>query len=736
MQHAAGTDRCRAARARRAVVRVLLAVLGAAPLAVHVGAQERAQEGVLIGRATSSVDGRPLPGVELQIEGRAARQLRADARGEWRATALPSGDYTLRARLMGYVAQTRGMALSSGDTLHVDIALAPAALALDQVVVSAARREQRLGDAVTTVEVVSRTDLERTGAADLSAVLTEHTGIELQGGHPAGAGVMLQGIGSERVLILLDGQPLAGRLSGSFDISRIPVAMVERVEVVKGAQSTLYGSEAMGGVINIISRRPETNRGVLGGTLAATAGQQGRRDMSGRLVASRGAWSAASDLARRYVETAPGLGQDDGALANRFDGALKLRWTPDSARSAEVSLLALDERQRWRTGSLFGFSDNVQLNGRVGGSWKFGKHRIAPGISLSNWEHLARSSAFSLPIEGDTGQRQMQRIVMGELLYSGAYSPRVALDAGVQVRVDEIETERVPGGLRSHTSFEPFAQFELAPTARLSISPGVRMSQSNIWGTQFTPRLAARATVTDRLTLRASVGDGFRAPDFKELFMFFQNTNAGYAVQGNTDLRPENSRSAMFGAEWATPGGYVRSQVFQNEFRNFIETQIVSGPNEAPIYEYANRDNGYTRGLELEAGSNLVASGRIRGELGWSYLETLDRTTQRELLGRPAQSARAALQLSLPFLTRASLSAVHTGRTPMRRDADAGTISAYRDAFTRLDVRIARPLPSLGLELVLGADNLFDQRPAEWAGFTGRHVYTTLSYSFNQSPVR
>lgn len=83
-----------------------------------------------------------------------------------------------------------------------------------------------------------------------------------------------------------------------------------------------------------------------------------------------------------------------------------------------------------------------------------------------------------------------------------------------------------------------------------------------------------------------------------------------------------------------------------------------------------------------------------------------------------------------------SVAAIHTGRTPMQRDTDTGDISEYRDAFTRVDLRVARALPVLGLEFVLGADNVFDQRPAEWAGFTGRHVYTSLSYSFNQPVVR
>jgi hypothetical protein len=103
---------------------------------------------------------------------------------------------------------------------------------------------------------VGREEIERTTASDLASVLVEQTGIALQGGHPAGAGVMLQGLGSERLLILLDGQSLVGRISGVFDVSRIPTSAIDRIEVVKGPQSTLYSSEAMGGVINIITRTP------------------------------------------------------------------------------------------------------------------------------------------------------------------------------------------------------------------------------------------------------------------------------------------------------------------------------------------------------------------------------------------------------------------------------------------------------------------------------------------------
>ncbi len=677
------------------------------------------------GRVTSRADGRAIVGAEVLLIGDDTVRVRSDANGTWRAPHVARGWRAMRVRAMGFVAVDRRV----NDAGELDVALVPAALALDQMVVSAARREQKLADAVATVEVVNRRDIERTGAADLAAVLTEQLGIELQGGHPAGSGAMLQGIGSERVLILLDGQPLAGRLSGNFDLARIPVGMVERVEVVKGAQSTLYGSEAMGGVINIITRRPSDDGRRLGGSLSGTMGAQGRMDGAGRVQLAMGDFATAFDIARRSQESAPGVAQDAGALAARLDAAATLRWRPDSAKQMELAVLALDERQRWRTGTFYGISDNVQLNARVGGSWARGAHRISPKLAVSDWDHTAYTSAFTAPVAGDPGDRQRQQILLGELLYNGAFRRGIAIDAGVQWRTDAIQTERVPGGRRTHTSLEPFAQLEFSPVRQLALLPGVRVTHSDVWGTHVTPRVAARARLAPRLTLRASYGDGFRAPDFKELFLFFQNTNAGYAVRGNPALQPEHSRNAMLGLEWATAGGYVRAQVFQNSFTDFIETEIVSAPTEAPVYEYKNRDRGWTRGVELETAANLVASGRLRAELGLSLLATRDERSGLELLGRPASSGRAGLQAVLPFELRSSITLVHTGRTPMQREDSTGAVNSHRDAFTRVDLRLARALPLSGLEFSIGADNLFDRRPREWAGFTGRHVYTTLTYT-------
>ena len=115
----------------------------------------------------------------------------------------------------------------------MNVALTPRALPLDALVVTAGRRLQALKDVPVPTEVVSAEEIRRSGASDVAAVLVERTGIQPQGGHPSGSGLMLQGLGSERVLVLIDGQPFIGRLSGSIDCPPA-VAAVERIEVVKG----------------------------------------------------------------------------------------------------------------------------------------------------------------------------------------------------------------------------------------------------------------------------------------------------------------------------------------------------------------------------------------------------------------------------------------------------------------------------------------------------------------------
>lgn len=716
-------------RAAAPLRRLLPSLLGAALAVAVIPAGVAAQAGTgLSGRVIETGGAGPVAGAEIELAERRLTTV-TDSAGRWRFPALPPGSYTLRARRIGFAPRVLAVSVPeaaavSGDDGVVTIALQPTALALDQIVVTGSRREQRLADVTVPTEVVSREAIEATGAADLASVLTEQTGIQFEGGHPSGAGIMLQGLSSERVLVLLDGQPMVGRIAGNFDLARIPSHIVERIEVVKGPQSALYGSEAMGGVVNVITRRPEAAR--LGGSARFTAGSEGRVDAGVSGNAGVGDVAALVDIGRRRVGSTPGRVAANGALSERLDVSARAGWTPAGQWELDAALLVLDERQRWPSGGAMNdFADNVVVDGSLGATWTAGAHRLRPALHFSSFDHLARRSGEAQPIAG-SGDRQTQRLLEAELLYSGPLAGAV-VDGGVEVKQERITSTdgRIEGGTRTMASAEPFVQMDWS-SERTSVVPGARLSWNERWGTTLTPRLAMRYRLRDDLSLRAAAGSGFRAPDFKELYLQFQNDAAStpYAVYGNPDLRPERSTNLTAGLEWTGVLLYARAQGFWNDLRDFIETRPIDGGGSIAQFRYGNVTHARTWGAEAETGLVLAP---LRLEAGYAYLGTEDRDTGEPLLGRPVHSARLSVGFSPTRRFRTSVTGVYTGTTPMERD-ETGSITSQREAYGRIDARLAHELLA-GLEAVLGADNIFDARPDEWADAVGRRWYAGLRWN-------
>ena len=682
-----------------------------------------AQEHVLLrGRVVEAGAGTAIAGAEVRASGYGASVV-TGADGTWQMR-VPVDVREITVEHLAFAVQTTGIDASSAELLTVR--LTPRPVALGELVVTASRRVQELKDVPVTTEVIGREEIERSGAADLSAVLVERTGVGAEGGHPVGSGVMLQGLGAERVLVLIDGQPFIGRMSGSLDLSRIATSMIERVEVVKGPQSTLYGSDAMGGVVNVITRSPAGGR--RDATLSLTGGSYGRLDAAANARGSLGDLAYSLDAGRRSVELVPGHAGSAGTFATRWDGNARVEWEASPALTFHAGALLLDESQRWKSGVLYNFVDNVQWGGRAGTAFNAGVHRLSSVLYATEFRHLPRRSTLPEPVAGGSEETEVQRLLEAEVLYSRA-GDRMTLDAGIEARRESIHSARVTGRDRMLHAIEPFMQATLTGD-NWSVVPGARVSWSEQWGAHVTPRLATMFRPAERLALRASLGRGFRAPSFKELYMEFLNTGAGsgYRVRGNPDLRPETSTNVSGSAEWSGERLYSRVQLFYNRFDDFIETRELPDNGDVTLFGYGNIDDGATYGAELELGATWRG---LRMEAGYGWLEALDRATERPLLGRARHSARGSLIQALPFGMRASVSAVHTGATPVAFADDAAIVE--RAAFTRIDLRASQSLP-YGFDLGAGIDNVLDATPAGYPGFLGRQFHIGLTWSGSGRP--
>jgi hypothetical protein len=513
--------------------------------------------------------------------------------------------------------------------------------------------------------------------------------------------------------------------------------MIQRIEIVKGPQSTLYGSDALGGVVNIITRDLATR--AWGGSLGVQGGTQGRRDLTGSLLGAAGPVHFSADLGRRDVNLTPGRDDQIGTEAGRWDGALKARWRPDSSLALEASTLLLDEGQRFRIGTNWFFADRQQATARLAGTWTRGRTRIAPTLHYTHFDHLYRRSLQDRPLSR-LGDHDTQRLLVGEVLASHARG-RTVLDAGTAVRRESAASTRVisdrgaTNGLRDRLVAEPYAQVTVGGgDGRWSVVPGLRLTADEQWGTHWTPRVATMFRPADRLALRASAGRGFRAPDFKEQFLQFQHISESFAyfVRGNPALRPELSDNVSGSVEWAGSRLYVRADLFDNRFRDFIESRVVGDTTVAssasPIayYTYGNVGRGRTYGTDVEG---VLRLGVLRIDGGYSWLEARDQDADRPLLGRARHTARLGLGGTLANGASGTLNAQWTGAAPVAIGG-AGT-PLVRDGWLRVNARVAHTLvQALGgaWRAELGATNLLDARPNLWPGFTGRQLYTGLTW--------
>jgi outer membrane receptor for ferrienterochelin and colicins len=339
-------------------------------------------------------------------------------------------------------------------------------------------------------------------------------------------------------------------------------------------------------------------------------------------------------------------------------------------------------------------------------------------LSWSRFEHLSRRATTPEPVS-DSGAVDAQELIQFEAPFSFGVG-RAMADGGVALRRESIAADRVPGGRRTLHSGEPYLQLTV-PVGGVSVTSGARVSVHERWGSFVAPRLAVLWRPRDAVGLRASLGRGYRAPDFKELHLEFANTAAGYAVRGNPDLVPERSTSLGVNATLTGTRASARVGFHRTSYRDLIESV---GPDSRGTYTYANTARGLILGIESEG---VVALGAVRLEGGYAWLRARDARTDRPLLGRAEHSAK--LGLTVPVAAVSWTASVRwMGRTPISYDPPTDA-TEIRDGFTTLDVS-GSAAAWRGVEVRAAARNLLDQRPGVgWPGFAGRQYQVAVRVS-------
>jgi len=609
---------------------------------------------------------------------------------------------------------------------------------VDAVVVTGSRTERSLGEAPVATEVISREEIQESGARDAAELLEDRPGVYLERGF-AGAALELEGLPADYTLILVNGVRVPGRVNGVIDLSRFATENIERIEIVRGAGSALYGSDAIAGVVNIITRaasRPLELNGsanvgafgrfdVTGG--AGTKGKVGSLRVSGGRHASEGFDLDPSDPAT----TQPAFQQYDVSQRSSLNLTRGFRLDSDSEyvhRSRQGIDLSgggavFDRNSLTQTLSVglrpeldFGAGTQLHL-------------RTSYGLFQDEFE-LDQRGSDALDERQNTHEHLAQ--LGGQLdTLQGSH----LLSGGAEGSYESLETGRLATGRDHRERLGLYAQDEwtLLEDPLLVVLPGARVDLDSQFGGAPTPRLALRLDPLREITLRASYGWGFKAPDFRELYLYFENPSVGYLVQGNPDLKPERSQNIAASVELRPHRSvWFSLQGFYNLLDDRIDTTLVPSTDMGPQrFVYRNVNSALTRGFTATLSVSPMAG--LRLEFGYDLTDARARGDgDQQLSGVPAQRATASLRYRAPeigFETQWRGSFV--GTRPFYQDTDGDGVDERRNAYgyASIDVRVAQRI-GYGFRSFFLGENLLDAGDAEFLAMAPRTFSGGLEYEY------
>lgn len=528
-------------------------------------------------------------------------------------------------------------------------------------VVTGSRTERKLADVVVPTEVITRTQIEQLGVRDLGQLLQQHPGVEMVYTN-RGVGIRLQGLDPEYVLLLVDGQRIAGRAGTITDVTRFSLRDLERVEIVKGPAAALYGADAVGGVINLITRRPQRQLEL---SLRAMGGgfQNGSRDLplgtEADLRAHAGSKLGAFELRggagfrhRSPFDRNPDNVADNGPGIRRFDYDVDVSWNPSEqlrawSRTAYAwtDLRAVDEND---TGAVF---NRVQRTEQLD-SWLGVRNQFDTGTTLTVRGHFGFfKDQFLLDQRNsrklDEYSQTVTRLFEGYAQVDQRLGAHL-LTAGVEVMSENLSSSRLSEPYVQRGRIGLFVQdaWQVLSTesVRLSLEPGLRGDLDSQFGGAPSPRLAFKIDAGKALTFRAGWGLGFRPPSFNELYLRFCNTGIGYCVDGNRGLVPERSGSVNVAVDYRLPmdGWVVSASAWHTSLTNLINITASGLPNpDMPtIFSYENVAGAYTQGAEVNA--RIKPSKGTSIDLAYMGLDARDVTRNRPLEGRSSHRVNAS----------------------------------------------------------------------------------------------
>ena len=662
----------------------------------------------------------------------------------------------------------------------------------DSVVVTANRSERKLSNVTVPVNIVNAKQIQQAGSLRLTDILKEQPGLTITSGF--GAGVQLQGLNPDYTIILINGEPLVGRTAGVLDLNRVALGNIKKIEIVKGPSSSLYGSEAMAGVINIItdatnaiplqaSIRYGTYETIDAGINNAIAtksvfyqGFYNYYSTNGYSIRPNSSSRVTTPIQRYTVNQHVKFN-----LTDNTNLVIGVRATDEKIKN-DISVsnggtTITSNGQEHNTDQNYNASLNHRFSNTLKTSFRgyfteYNSKQDLVTVSGSPYYDLLNHSFQRFENQTDWNINKHMNLLFGAgTVLEGVKSTRY-------------DSEKV----RKTNSIQyGFSQMEWSPMQKLILIGGIRFDKNEAYASAFSPKISTLYKINAKQKIKFSIGQGFKAPDFRQIYLDFTNAAAGgYSVFGTAQaqqvigqlsslgqigalydnyyqlkaLKPEYSTGMHFSWDYEpTDKSFLSVQLFRNDINNLIQVQQVGAYiTGAQIFSYLNIGRAFTQGIELEVkqkiANHLILSG------GYQYLETGDKDqiaqikagkvytrdangysrklTLSDYVGLPNNSKHKA-QLKLNYYNTngvfANIRILYRGKWAVN-NTNGNEVYDNGDEFAKGYVSLHTSIGkdySNGISFQVGCDNISNYiDPSNLPNLPGRTYFVNIKYQLNK----
>ena len=657
---------------------------------------------------------------------------------------------------------------------------------LREVVVTATRTERNLASLPLPIAIITSEAISKSGVTRLNEILFEQTGLLTIPDFGGVEGIQVQGLDASYTLILIDGVPLVGRSAGTLDLSRISVGNIDRIEIVKGASSSLYGSEALAGVINIITKKPK--RDLLSGNLSYRYGSFETNDLNSNVVWKKNKFSGS--IFTNYFNT-NGYDLNESTPEKTVEPFYNITIQPKFYYdfSDDLKLVVgtryYNQKQDYKATiddeKYKGNSNINEWNSQIKVTHKWNKK------FYSEYEFYATNYKTDEFLNDSNKQLfeanfYKQWLFRPEVRTTWSFQ-KSKLTAGIGLNKETLNRTYFDSNVVFNSQYA-FLQYDYNPTDKWNILAGFRYDNHQEYQSQWSPKFAVNYKVNQNISLKSSIGYGFKAPDFRQLYFDFSNSAIGYAVFGynvaetklddldvqgqilfrydgidfNSELKPENSINFNLGSYYEKENFKWETNFFYNSISNLIDTKaIAQKTNGQNVFSYFNSDEIFTYGIENNFHYKI---NNFKFSLGYQYLVAKDKSVLKAidkgevfardqttlasfqlkkddyfgLFNRSKHTANFKVLYTIPTLkTAINLRVFYRSKYGIADSNNNQILDNYDDFvadYFLTNLSITKDIQD-NLSLQMGANNLLDfTNPKEISNLSGRQLFARLQFNF------